>query len=217
MSKVRDLLRLFEEDLGVVPHSELAMHTKIAGKPIKKYEIVSPNSAKVWIQDDHAPVSGLPSEILSFEIRRKEGLIEALDLKINGFEKKSHGPFGYNHIANIDYNGKNYNAIKQGGLGFWAFSERPKMSKEDAKLLDARLDAALKAHLDKKTEEVEVVDPEDNKKAYNSYKIAHKNVAQLIFDLDNQFSKFENPESYNALTDYQGELNDLNALKDKLK
>lgn len=146
------------------------------------------------------------------------GVHEAMELKINGFEKKDHGPFGYNHIANIDYNGKNYNAIKQGGLGFWAFSERPKMDKEAAKELDAKLDAALKAHLGKKSDEaVEVVDAEDNKKAYNSYKIAHKRAAQLVFDLDNEFSKFESPESYNELTDYQGELDDMNSFMDKLK
>ena len=54
---------------GKVPHSELAMHTKIAGKEIEKYEIINDRLARVWVVGDSRPVDGLHSEVLSWEIR----------------------------------------------------------------------------------------------------------------------------------------------------
>jgi|SRR5438128_2731011 hypothetical protein len=72
------------------------------------------------------------------------------DLVIHAFDVVDHGPFGSNVVADIEYKGKKYMAIRQGGLGFWAFPERPKMSPEDQKAFDAQLDAAYKEHSEKK-------------------------------------------------------------------
>lgn len=59
------------EELGVVPHSELAMHTKIAGKKIKSFKIKSPHMAEVMVDGSDAPVSGTHGEVLSHEIKSK--------------------------------------------------------------------------------------------------------------------------------------------------
>lgn len=63
-----------DESLGTVPHSELAMHTKIAGKKIAKYNIKNPHIAEVYVEGDHRPVSGTHGEVLSPEIKQKHGL-----------------------------------------------------------------------------------------------------------------------------------------------
>ena len=65
-----------EGDHGVVPHSELAMHTKMAGKKIKQYALFSHpehghvNYAHIQTHDG-SHTHGLPSEVLPHEIRSK--------------------------------------------------------------------------------------------------------------------------------------------------
>lgn len=56
-------------NLGTVPFSELAMHTKTAGKRIERYELMGELSASVWVFDDTVPVTGLRCEVLSWNIR----------------------------------------------------------------------------------------------------------------------------------------------------
>lgn len=53
-----------------VPYSELAMHCKIAGKVILKWEILpGKECADVWTDEDPMPTRGLVSEVLPFELR----------------------------------------------------------------------------------------------------------------------------------------------------
>lgn len=56
-------------DLGKVPHSELAMHSRVAGKRITSYNIVSPHMAEITVEGDHVPLRGTHGEVLSHEIK----------------------------------------------------------------------------------------------------------------------------------------------------
>jgi hypothetical protein len=64
---------------GVVPHSELGMHTKTAGKKIKRYALFTHpehghvTSAHIETHDGHV-THGLPSEVLPHEIREKHSM-----------------------------------------------------------------------------------------------------------------------------------------------
>jgi len=48
-----------------------------------------------------------------------------------------------NWVAEIQFNGKTYQALRQGVIGIWAFPARIKMNRVDQDLLDKHLDAAL--------------------------------------------------------------------------
>lgn len=58
------------------------------------------------------------------------------------FIDKSESPF--NAAVEIRVNGKNYQAIRQGGgLNFWAFPLRTKMSNEEGKQLDKFINSQM--------------------------------------------------------------------------
>lgn len=73
----------------------------------------------------------------------------AKGLVIHGFSAMDHGAFGMNHTTDITHDGKQYTAIKQGGLGIWAFGGRTKMSNADQSKFDKELDKAYDAHMKK--------------------------------------------------------------------
>jgi len=60
-------------DYGHVPYSELAMHCQIAGQSILGYKI-RPNKYGAEVLTDKGWTDGLISEVLSWEIRRREGV-----------------------------------------------------------------------------------------------------------------------------------------------
>jgi len=65
---------------GAIPHSELAMHTRFAGRPAVRFALFTepdgrdPSVRWAHVQDDRGHVlDGLPGEVLPDEVRRKLG------------------------------------------------------------------------------------------------------------------------------------------------
>jgi len=63
--------------------------------------------------------------------------------KIIGFERVNYGPFGFNMVATLQFGERKIVAVRQGGLGIWACTERSKMSFEEQTRFDIFLDDAM--------------------------------------------------------------------------
>jgi hypothetical protein len=72
---------------------------------------------------------------------------EAAETKIGSHTVKfissgtaNYGGFGSNKTAEIEFDGKSYEALRQGGIGIWAFAKRTSLSSEEAKQFDKFMD-----------------------------------------------------------------------------
>jgi hypothetical protein len=66
-----------EGKFGEIPHSELAIHTQVAGKQVVRYCLFEENEKVVWVHvltEDGVVVDGLPNELLPWGLRAKHKL-----------------------------------------------------------------------------------------------------------------------------------------------
>lgn len=72
----------------------------------------------------------------------------SMELKIESLEVKKIGKMqhvlGFNWVALIVLNGEAYTAIRQGGLGIWAFADRSKFDRKDLDYLDETCNEELR-------------------------------------------------------------------------